>query len=241
MRTAHYRPEVKNGQVRSRRVARASVSAGKSRPAGDVDRRARGAERGTAENGAVRTAIAGMSVAGRSGLMVMATIIVAGLVVGAGFVLALQTQNRIYRIGVDEARLKAQLHQISNRQRVESLAQEQVFNQVETMALVQPGLAAEAPRETAAVASATPSPVRLRDESALGKPLGKPLGKLAARKSEAGKKALRGDRQSRQVATATIGGAAKLRRQVVRTTTRGSAAAKSVRAPARRGETRRQR
>lgn len=237
MRTAHYRPEVKNGQVRSRRVARASVSAGKSRPAGGVDRRARGAERGTAENGAVRTAIAGMSVAGRSGLMVMATIIVAGLVVGAGFVLALQTQNRIYRIGVDEARLKAQLHQISNRQRVESLAQEQVFNQVETMALVQPGLAAEAPRETAAVASATPSPVRLRDESALGKP----SGKLAARKSEAGKKALRGDRQSRQVATATSGGAAKLRRQVVRTTTRGSAAAKSVRAPARRGETRRQR
>lgn len=221
MRTAHYRPEVRNGQVKSRQAARTAVSVGKSRREELTSRR--------------------VLVAGRSGFMVMTTIIVAGLVVGTGFVMALQTQNNIYRIGLDDARLKAQLHQISNQQRVESLEQERVINQVEKMALVQPALVNETPREPRVpaaeqVATAIPAKVRLRGEAA------------PVRRVESGKNSPRAARQLRQPGAATAGAKpVRGRHQVVRTLTRGgqgargTVAAKSAKAPARNGETRRQR
>jgi hypothetical protein len=117
MSSAQYRPGIRNGRVRSRTENRAA----------------------TRTDAQVESTKSRVGIAGRSGLMVLTTIIVAGLVVGVGFVLALQTQQQIHRIGIDEARLKAQFHEISNRQRVETLEQQRAFNQAEQMALVQPG------------------------------------------------------------------------------------------------------
>ena len=120
-RSAIYRPRVQNGPVANRPAVSRSVP----RNDGKAAKRARSRTR----EGAVVS----------EGAMVLYAVIGIGLVLSAGFVFALRTQGRIHRLGIDDTKLKSELHEMANRQRSETLEQQKALHQADTTALLQPG------------------------------------------------------------------------------------------------------
>ena len=148
MKAQTYRPRVQNGQVARRQ----------SRPATD---RATAQSVGRRRGGSSR--VAAQAVA-RDGSRVLWTIIVLGTVIAAGFLLALQSQLNINQIGHKDAELKAEFHEMANRQRVETLRQQQALSEAEAAVLtqknglLQPSLSRAAPASRqAAPRAATPA------------------------------------------------------------------------------------
>jgi len=120
-RSAIYRPRVQNGPVANRPAVSRSVP----RNDGKAAKRARSRKR----EGAVVS----------EGATVLYAVIGIGLVLSAGFVFALRTQGRIHRLGIDDTKLKSELHEVANRQRSETLEQQKALHQADTTALLQPG------------------------------------------------------------------------------------------------------
>ncbi len=120
-RSAIYRPRVQNGPVANRPAVSRSVP----RNDGKAAKRARSRTR----EGAVVS----------EGATVLYAVIGIGLVLSAGFVFALRTQGRIHRLGIDDTKLKSELHEMANRQRSETLEQQKALHQADTTALLQPG------------------------------------------------------------------------------------------------------
>ena len=120
-RSAIYRPRVQNGPVANRPAVSRSVP----RNDGKAAKRARSRTR----EGAVVS----------EGAMVLYAVIGIGLVLSAGFDFALRTQGRIHRLGIDDTKLKSELHEMANRQRSETLEQQKALHQADTTALLQPG------------------------------------------------------------------------------------------------------
>lgn len=121
MKAQTYRPRVQNGQVARRQSRPATVRA----TAQSVGRRRGGSSR-VAEQAVTR-----------SGARVLGTIIVIGTVIAAGFLLALQSQLNINQIGQKDAELKAEFYEMANRQRVETLRQQQALSDAEAAVLTQ--------------------------------------------------------------------------------------------------------
>ena len=120
-RSAIYRPRVQNGPLANRPAVSRSVP----RNDGKAAKRARSRTR----EGAVVS----------EGATVLYAVIGIGLVLSAGFVFALRTQGRIHRLGIDDTKLKSELHEVANRQRSETLEQQKALHQADTTALLQPG------------------------------------------------------------------------------------------------------
>jgi len=120
-RSAIYRPRVQNGPV----AKRPAVSRSVPRNDGKAAKRTRSRTR----EGAVVA----------EGATVLYAVIGIGLVLSAGFVFALRTQGRIHRLGIDDAKLKSELHEVANRQRSETLEQQKALHRADTTALLQPG------------------------------------------------------------------------------------------------------
>lgn len=133
MKAQTYRPRVQNGTV-ARRHSRAATNRVASRRASE-------------------------KVAVRDGSPVLWTIIAIGTVIAAGFLLALQSQLNIYQMGQKDAELKAEFHDMANRQRVETLRQQQALNDAENAVLaqqnglLQPKLSRTEPAKTVAAPS----------------------------------------------------------------------------------------
>ena len=120
-RSAIYRPRVQNGPVANRPAVSRSVPRNDGKAAKRATSRTR--------EGAVVS----------EGAMVLYAVIGIGLLLSAGFVFALRTQGRIHRLGIDDTKLKSELHEMANRQRSETLEQQKALHQADTTALLQPG------------------------------------------------------------------------------------------------------
>lgn len=135
-RSAIYRPKVQNGQVASRRAVNRGVS--------------RNGEQ-TAKRG---KSLASEGTVAHEGTTVLYAVIGIGLLLSVGFISALMTQGRIYRLGIDDTKLKSELHEVANRQRAESLEQQKALHQADTAALLQPDALAGTAGRQAGVAPA---------------------------------------------------------------------------------------
>jgi len=91
-----------------------------------------------------------------------------GLAVVVTSLLALRIQSDIRKLGVDDAALKAKIHRLGHAQQAELLRQQQVLNEVEKSALLDPELSAP-PRSVSSLPAPSSSQLREPAEKVRGR------------------------------------------------------------------------
>lgn len=72
------------------------------------------------------------------GSRVLTAVILAGAVIASGFLLALQSQKEVRRLGGEDAKFKAEFYDLAKRQRVEEFRQHQAIDEVQRKVLALP-------------------------------------------------------------------------------------------------------
>ena len=98
--------------------------------------------------------------AGHDGSRVLWAIILLGGVVASGFLLALQSQGKVRRLGREDAELKAEFHELAKQQRFDDDRRRQAIDEVQRKALAHS--AAKGLIQPALQRTALPSPIAAR-------------------------------------------------------------------------------
>ena len=157
-----YRQKIQNGRVLARSTGAARRAETKS---------ARSGRSGEAK-----------APSGQSLILILVGI---GLAVVGTSLLALRIQSDIRKLGVDDAALKAKIHRLGHAQQAELLRQQQVLNEVEKSALLDPELTA--PKSNAPSLPAT-APRQLKETTEKVKGTGADRGARLAKRDEAGRR-----------------------------------------------------